>query len=205
MRFAIALLLLASFVFPLAATPAPASAAVDCQFVLGFGALRSLVPTVVGECLENEHHNAFNGDAVQRTSTGLLVWRKAGNFTAFTDGYRTWINGPKGLQMRLNNQRFTWERDLVDLQVQRAGFAQSGPTVAFAVVVENRNESYAIENVPLTITAFDAADKPLAVQNSVIRVVLPAQTRGIAGTLAVPADAKVTRIEGKIEIGRAHV
>jgi len=26
----------------------------------------------------------------------VLVWRKADNRTAFTDGYRTWINGPRG-------------------------------------------------------------------------------------------------------------
>jgi hypothetical protein len=40
---------------------------------------------------------------------GLLVWRKADNWTAFTDGYRTWINGPAGIQQRLNTQRFSWE------------------------------------------------------------------------------------------------
>ena len=38
-----------------------------------------------------------------------MVWRKADNFTAFTDGYRTWVNGPDGLQQRLNSQRFAWE------------------------------------------------------------------------------------------------
>src|SRR5262249_6675345 len=34
---------------------------------------------------------------------------KADNWTAFTDGYRTWINGPLGLQERLNTGRFSWE------------------------------------------------------------------------------------------------
>ena len=29
----------------------------------------------------------------------------------FSDGYRTWINGPNGLQQRLNTQRFEWEAD----------------------------------------------------------------------------------------------
>ena len=38
---------------------------------------------------------------------GLLVWRKADNHTAFTDGYRTWVNGPYGLQVRLNTARFS--------------------------------------------------------------------------------------------------
>jgi hypothetical protein len=40
-----------------------------------------------------------------------MVWRKADSWTAFTDGYRTWINGPFGLQQRLNTQRFPWESD----------------------------------------------------------------------------------------------
>ncbi|MDE2817297.1 MAG: hypothetical protein OXM03_07175 [Chloroflexota bacterium] len=86
-------------------------ASVDCQFVLGFKTLRDLVGhETVGECLENEHHDA-NGDSVQHTTGGLLVWRKQDNRTAFTDGYRTWINGPNGLQQRLNSERFAWEHD----------------------------------------------------------------------------------------------
>ena len=86
-------------------------AAAECQFVLGFATLRDLIGhDIVGECLENEHHGA-NGDALQQTSGGLLVWRKADNWTAFTDGYRTWINGPNGLVQRLNTERFAWEAD----------------------------------------------------------------------------------------------
>src|SRR5262249_44948570 len=88
--------------------PAPVGAQ-SCEFVLGFATMQSLLPTVVGQCLENEHHNPANGDALQMTTTGLLVWRKADNFTAFTDGFRTWVNGPFGVQIRLNSQRFFWE------------------------------------------------------------------------------------------------
>ena len=88
--------------------PTSVSAA-HCQFVLGFKTLRDLVGhDVVGECLENEHYEA-NGDSLQQTTGGLLVWRKADNWTAFTDGYRSWINGPNGLEQRLNTQRFDWE------------------------------------------------------------------------------------------------
>ena len=90
--------------------PTSVSAA-ECQFVLGFNTLRDLVGhEIVGECLENEHHNEI-GDSVQQTTGGLLVWRKADNWTAFTDGYRTWINGPNGLVQRLNTERFEWEAD----------------------------------------------------------------------------------------------
>ena len=93
---------------------APSVWAADCKFVLGFATLKALIdeaegPDKVGQCLENEHFNPENGDALQRTTGGLLVWRKADNWTAFTDGYRTWINGPYGLQMRLNTEHFDWE------------------------------------------------------------------------------------------------
>jgi glucose/arabinose dehydrogenase len=90
--------------------PATTGAQAPCEFVLGFAAIRAAVGAErVGECLENERANPANGDALQRTSGGLLVWRKADNWTAFTDGHRTWVNGPRGLQQRLNSERFDWE------------------------------------------------------------------------------------------------
>ena len=85
-----------------------------CGFVGGFAELRGLVGEQrVGACLENEHYNLENGNAEQRTTGGLLVWRKVDNFTAFTDGGTTWINGPNGLQSRPNHERLAWERDPV--------------------------------------------------------------------------------------------
>ena len=91
-------------------------AAAECQFVLGFKTLRDLIGhEIVGECLEIEHYEA-NGDSLQQTTGGLLVWRKADNWTAFTDGYRTWINGPNGLEQRLNTERFLWEIELPFVQ-----------------------------------------------------------------------------------------
>src|SRR2546425_9627105 len=101
-------------VLVLAALPAPAAAQPACAFKLGFKAITDQIPETVGGCLEDEHFNTANGNAEQRTTAhhgrgGLLVWRKADNWTAFTDGYWTWINGPFGLQQRLNTQRFPWE------------------------------------------------------------------------------------------------
>jgi hypothetical protein len=84
-------------------TPAP------CRFVAGFAALREMVPEVVGECLEWERADPLTGDTQQRTTTGLLAWRKADNATAFTDGQGTWLNGPNGLAYRPNSHRFPWE------------------------------------------------------------------------------------------------
>ena len=86
-------------------------AATECQFVLGFKTIRDLIGhEIVGECLQNQHHGA-NGDGLQQTTGGLLVWRKADNWTAFTDGYRTWINGPNGLVQRLNTEFLLWEAE----------------------------------------------------------------------------------------------
>lgn len=83
--------------------------AAGCDFRAGFKALHDLVPNIVGDCLEDEHHNPGNGDGLQSTSNGLLVWRKEDNWTAFTDGTTTWVNGPNGVQARPNNERFPWE------------------------------------------------------------------------------------------------
>ena len=54
------------------------------SFTLGFQQLASMIPFVVGNPLENEHSAA--------------------------DGSRSWINGPQGLQMRSNDDRFDWEK-----------------------------------------------------------------------------------------------
>lgn len=81
------------------------------RFSMGFAVIHDLIPDVVGEPLENEWHNGLNGDGLQQTTRGLLVWRKADNWTAFTDGSWTWVNGPYGIQTRSNDDRFPWEHD----------------------------------------------------------------------------------------------
>jgi uncharacterized protein YjbI with pentapeptide repeats len=96
-----------------AANPTPI-ATVDptCTFQLGFANFARALPVeaVIGTCLENEHFNLLNGNSEQRTTRGLLYWRKSDNVTAFTDGYMTWLNGPYGVQSRLNSaQPFDWE------------------------------------------------------------------------------------------------
>src|SRR6185369_11501110 len=100
-----------------------------CTFVGGFARLRELVGAdKIGNCLEDEHFNVENGNAEQRTTGGLFVWRKADNFTAFTDGGTTWVNGPNGLQSRPNNERFSWEKDPVTTASSSAPIP--APTVA---------------------------------------------------------------------------
>ncbi|HEY8745427.1 MAG TPA: hypothetical protein VIU62_20245 [Chloroflexota bacterium] len=92
----------------LPASPALAQSAPPCQFILGFATLHNLDTADTGSCLDNQAF-AANGDAQEHTTNGLMAWRKADNWTAFTNGYWTWINGPNGLAKRLNTQRFSWE------------------------------------------------------------------------------------------------
>jgi hypothetical protein len=111
-RLWMALAFVVALGIPLLSAPTSASAA-SCGFSLGFKTLHDLIPTTVGACLVDEHHGG-NGDSLQETTGptgagGLLVWRKADNWTAYTDGYHTWVNGPYGLQERLNTDRFLWE------------------------------------------------------------------------------------------------
>ena len=92
-------------------TTVPASAAAPpsaCRFVLGFAQLHDAAPAAVGACLDDQAF-AANGDSIQHTTRGLLAWRKADNWTAFTDGYQTWLNGPTGLVKRFNDEWFEWE------------------------------------------------------------------------------------------------
>jgi peptidoglycan/xylan/chitin deacetylase (PgdA/CDA1 family) len=68
----------------------------------------------VGDCVDDEAHDPVSGDAIQHTTAhhgrgGLLVWRKPDNWTAFTDGERSWIDGPFGVQSRPNTGCFSWE------------------------------------------------------------------------------------------------
>ncbi len=108
MRFIISVVILFSLFSSGLGISSPTHAA-ECTFVLGFKALHDLAPEVVGDCAVDQRYNPVNGDSLQETTRGLLVWRKADNFTAFTNGYRTWVNGPFGVEQRLNSERFQWE------------------------------------------------------------------------------------------------
>jgi hypothetical protein len=105
--------LLSLALFALLLTPhllaSSAQAQAACTFTLGFKDLHDQIPQIVGTCLEDEHPNPDNGNTEQRTSGGLLVYRQSDNWTAFTNGGSTWINGPYGLQSRANGTSFPWE------------------------------------------------------------------------------------------------
>ena len=133
---------------------APTAVAAECEFVFGFATLKTLIhlsegQDKVGDCLENESFDPERGEALQQTTGGLLVWHKADNWTAFTDGYRTWINGPSGLQSRLNTEQLDWER-LAWLRRNAETFAytigQPGGTLTYATISEPLTFNLALAN-----------------------------------------------------------
>ncbi|NLG48760.1 MAG: hypothetical protein GX552_01455 [Chloroflexi bacterium] len=129
LMLALALLLAMSSLLPvpaLADTGDQASTATpcaDCRFVLGFESMHNLLADsgVVGSCLEDEYHTP-DGDGFQRTTNGLMIWKKASNWTAFTNGEYTWINGPFGLQRRAATDQFAWEAALPDATPDAVSF-----------------------------------------------------------------------------------
>jgi Carboxypeptidase regulatory-like domain len=111
------LAVLSSLSLPMLSTPAHRD---GCSFSLGFAALRHLIPHRVGRCLASARYDPRLGEVLQDTTGGVLIWRKADNWTGFTDGSRTWVLGPHGLQQRLSTQRLSWETTPGDWTLRRA-------------------------------------------------------------------------------------
>jgi hypothetical protein len=90
----------------------------DCALRNGFAELsRELPPGQAGRCVTGEYTDPLTGDTLQPTTGwknegGLFVFRKSDGALAYTDGYQTWLLGPRGLERpRLNTERYPWEKD----------------------------------------------------------------------------------------------
>lgn len=93
-------------------------------FAHDFKSIADAIPDVVGEPTEDSHWGT-RGDLLQRTTRGLMVWRSVDGWTAFTNGFKTWINGPRGLQERSNTERFEWEVPVAPPSAPREGNGRS--------------------------------------------------------------------------------
>ncbi len=134
---------------------ATASAA---DFQLGFKVIHDQIPAIVGNAVDDESHNPQNGDGLQHSTGGLLVWRKADNWTAFTDGFRTWVNGPNGLQQRLNTQRFSFEANPDNLSIVGGSPATKpagGPSEAEIATLQDPVRKRAGDNLQSLVDAKD--------------------------------------------------
>ena len=67
------------------------------SFGFGFASLKAQLGPLMGEPVECEHRGGRDGDALQRTTTGLAFWREATNVPTFTDGERHWGLTPAGM------------------------------------------------------------------------------------------------------------
>jgi len=82
-----------------------------CSYPPRLAAFRSKIgPSLVGECVEDALF-AADADATQRTTNGKLIWRRADERAAFTDGADTWLDGPNGIVRRHSHERYAWEPD----------------------------------------------------------------------------------------------
>jgi hypothetical protein len=96
---------------PAPAPPPPPVAQGPCQFVLGFLFLHQQLQGIDGNCTSNEQPNPDNGDSLQTTENGLMVYQASTNTMRWTNGYETYTYSACGLQRRLNTQTFVWETD----------------------------------------------------------------------------------------------
>lgn len=160
-----------------------AAAQIAPEFKLGFKALADQIPHVVGQPLENEHWGA-NGDSLQRTTTGLMVWRKADNWTAFTDGNMTWINGPYGVVRRYNHQRFEWERDTVVVQPSQT------PAPSPGLILYESDWSGGLDGWPEGV-GWRVTDGMLTFDGSIPNTFLAAPHRPESPDYAVEAEIRV--------------
>ena len=138
------------------------------EFQLGFKALADQIPAIAGEPTESEHWGA-NGDSLQTTTTGLMAWRKADNHTLFTDGNRSWVNGPQGLQSRLNSDRFEWEGVVSEVGSSRLNpvpvgqlgtYTDSQGRIFEMTVLEVQRNAYADLKAKGLISSVTAPPKP---------------------------------------------
>ena len=88
------------------ATPgAPANG--DCASLAGeFTALQKTIGATIGQPLECAHTDPSTGDTLQRTSTGLAIFRRDAQMPSFTDGFHRWALTAHGV--------ITWEGDALD-------------------------------------------------------------------------------------------
>jgi cytochrome c len=170
--------------------PGKASADVmGCQYVLGFGELQALIPDAVGDCVNNEHHDPSDGFTRQQTASGVLLWDKATNWTGFTDGYRTWVNGPQGLQDRLSIERFDWEPASIAVGATAEADAQTLAYVSAAIAAYEQDGLEATMAYYNSEASIEDGRSLLAVDRASMTVLAVPIFRNLVGTTLPPGHS----------------
>jgi hypothetical protein len=71
-----------------------------------FSGLRDAIGETFGQPLECPHVDPSTGDTLQRTSTGLAIYRSRSHIPTFTDGYHRWAKDARGV--------IAWEGHVLD-------------------------------------------------------------------------------------------
>jgi hypothetical protein len=88
-------------------TPVAGAVSPNCSsFSSVFSTLEDTIGDTMGQPLECPHTDPATGDTLQRTSTGLAIFRHRSQTATFTDGYRRWAVDARGL--------IRWEGEALD-------------------------------------------------------------------------------------------
>ncbi|MCY3784091.1 MAG: cache domain-containing protein [Chloroflexi bacterium] len=173
----------------------------DCQFVLGFEALQAAIPDAVGDCLENENHDPSDRITRQQTTGGTLVWHKASNWTGFTDGYRTWVIGPRGLQQRLSIERFAWEPASIAVGADLEADAQTLAYVSAAIAKYDEDGLAATVDFYNSEASIEDGRSLLMVDRSSLTVLVAPIFGNLVGATLPPAHSLTRLVRGVADSG----
>ena len=173
----------------------------DCQFVLGFEALQAAIPDAVGDCLENENHDPSDGITRQQTTGGTLVWHKANNWTGFTNGYQTWVSGPRGLQQRLSIERFAWEPASIAVGADLEADAQTLAYVSAAVAAYDADGLEATASFYNSDASIEDGRSLLMIERSSLTVLVAPIFRNLVGATLPPGHSMTRLVRSVSESG----
>ncbi|MCY3912123.1 MAG: cache domain-containing protein [Chloroflexi bacterium] len=173
----------------------------DCQFVLGFEAVQAAIPDAVGDCLENENHDPRDQITRQQTTGGTLVWHKATNWTGFTDGYRTWAIGPRGLQQRLSIERFAWEPASMAVGADTEADAETLAYVSAAIATYGEDGLEATVEFYNSEASIEGDRSLLMVDRSTFRVLAAPIFGNLVGATLPPAHSLTRLVRATPESG----
>ena len=173
----------------------------DCEFVLGFQAFHSMVPDTVGDCVDNEQHDPSDGMTRQLTTGGVLLWDKSSNWTGFTDGYRTWVSGPQGLQARLSIERFDWEPASIAVGATAEADAATLAYVSAAIAAYERDGLESTMTHYNSEASIEGDRSLLAVDRSSLTVLASPIFRNLVGATLPRGHSLVRVVRGVTEDG----